>query len=101
MISHPLGREFVSRLKAADETIVPHDLPERDTLEKMVQVGWKERKGGGWRERSEGRGGGRGGVLVSCVAVVLLTPASLHFLDGARRVFTDQANFTCTKRKAP
>lgn len=47
MISHPLGREFVSRLKAADETIVPHDLPERDTLEKMVQVGWKGRKGGG------------------------------------------------------
>eukprot|EP00904_Undaria_pinnatifida_P011376 jgi/Undpi1/7369/HiC_scaffold_22.g09842.m1 len=37
VISHPLGREFVSRLKAADETIVPHDLPERDTLEKMVQ----------------------------------------------------------------
>lgn len=39
MISHPLGREFVSRLKAVDDTVVPHELPERDALERLVQVG--------------------------------------------------------------
>lgn len=39
VISHPLGRDFVSRLKAVDDTVVPHDLPERDELERLVQVG--------------------------------------------------------------
>lgn len=39
VISHPLGRDFVSRLKAVDGTVVPHDLPERDELERLVQVG--------------------------------------------------------------
>eukprot|EP00903_Cladosiphon_okamuranus_P010623 g10046.t1 len=37
VISHPLGRDFVSRLKAVDDTVVPHDLPERDELERLVQ----------------------------------------------------------------
>ncbi|CAM9333128.1 unnamed protein product [Pylaiella littoralis] len=37
VISHPLGRDFVSRLKAVDGTVVPHDLPERDELERLVQ----------------------------------------------------------------
>lgn len=39
MISHPLGRDFVSRLKAVDDTVVRHELPERDALERLVQVG--------------------------------------------------------------
>lgn len=39
VISHPLGRDFVSRLKAVDDTVVPHDLPERDELERLAQVG--------------------------------------------------------------
>ena len=38
VISHPLGRNFVSRLKAVDATVVPHDLPERDELDRLVQV---------------------------------------------------------------
>ncbi|CAM9512898.1 unnamed protein product [Ectocarpus sp. 4 AP-2014] len=37
VISHPLGRDFVSRLKAVDDTVVPHELPERDALESLVQ----------------------------------------------------------------
>ncbi|CAN0440387.1 unnamed protein product, partial [Ectocarpus sp. 8 AP-2014] len=37
VISHPLGRDFVSRLKAVDDTVVPHELPERDALERLVQ----------------------------------------------------------------
>ncbi|CAN0546976.1 unnamed protein product, partial [Ectocarpus sp. 12 AP-2014] len=36
VISHPLGRDFVSRLKAVDDTVVPHELPERDALERLV-----------------------------------------------------------------
>lgn len=39
VISHPLGREFVSRLRAVDDTVVPHELPELDALESLVQVG--------------------------------------------------------------
>lgn len=38
VISHPLGKQFVSRLKAVDDTVVPHDLPDRDELEKLTQV---------------------------------------------------------------
>eukprot|EP00752_Nemacystus_decipiens_P002591 g2424.t1 len=37
VISHPLGRDFVSRLKAVDDTVVPHDLPEMDELERLVR----------------------------------------------------------------
>ena len=53
-----------------------------------------------------GGAGGRG-VLISFIAVVIavvvcpLTFASLHGRDGARWVFTDQADIACTKRKAP
>lgn len=42
VVSHPLGRDFVSRLKAVDDTVVPHDLPERHELERLVQVGGRE-----------------------------------------------------------
>lgn len=45
VISHPLGRDFVSRLKAVDDTVVPHDLPERDELERLVQVCGKRGRG--------------------------------------------------------
>ena len=58
-----------------------------------------ERRGG-----VVGRGGiaGRagGGVLNLCMAVVVWpqTLASLLCRDGARRVFTNQADIGCTKR---
>ena len=53
-----------------------------------------------------------GGVRMECThfmhcrsgitAVVCgMTRASLQRQDGARRVFTDQADIVCTKRKAP
>ena len=43
-------------------------------------------------------GRGRGGVLISCMAVIIgaLTLASLPCRDGARRVFADKADIACT-----
>ncbi|CAN0448763.1 unnamed protein product, partial [Discosporangium mesarthrocarpum] len=37
VISHPLGRKFVSALKAEDSSVVPHDLCDRAGLEDLVQ----------------------------------------------------------------
>ena len=37
IISHPLGRAFVAALRDQDPTIVPHDLPTREALERMIQ----------------------------------------------------------------
>ena len=47
--------------------------------------------------------GGGGGVLISCMAVVLrwLTLVSLQCRDGACRASIDQADIACTKREAP
>ena len=47
-----------------------------------------------------------GGVLIVMhgrgdMAIFIETLASLRCRVGARRVFTDQADIACTKRKAP
>ena len=50
------------------------------------------------------RGGGEGGVLMSCMVAVVVPPltlASLQCRDGARQLFIDQAGIACTKREAP
>ena len=54
-----------------------------------------------------GRGRGGGGThayQVVCMTIVVLArdpPIPLHCRDGARQVFTDQADIACIKREAP
>ncbi len=36
MISHPLGRAWHERLREGDAEIVPHALPDRPTLERLI-----------------------------------------------------------------
>ena len=55
------------------------------------------------RTRATATSSERGGVLISCMAVAvgLETIASLQRRDGARRVFTDQADIARLNREAP
>lgn len=72
MISHPLGREFVSRLRAVDDTVVPHELPERDALERLVQVGGKNLRSRASVYVCQDAAGGRGDLS--------MFPAALRFV---------------------
>lgn len=38
MVSHPLGRDFVARLKALDDTVVPYELPDEGGLLDLIKV---------------------------------------------------------------
>lgn len=76
VISHPLGRDFVSQLKAVDDTVVPHDLPERDELERLVQVGQ-----GGFAFVHLDSAGFVGIIDASVRCVVLLVIGVLHGLS--------------------
>ena len=57
-----------------------------------------------YSRKRDGRNGGGGGVLISCIAIAITIKPSLaspQCRDGARRVFTDTADIACIKRNAP